>query len=254
LDGIGFSSHAPLPFTTDWTMPKEKLPAYLSEIKRLKAQYRAEINVYCGLEIDYLPGEQAPDTACFTGLELDYTIGAVHYIGRDRAGTPWSIDGTDEEFKKALHTIFNGNIQDLVKKYYALVRDMALNHRPDIIAHLDVVKKNNRAEEYFLEEESWYRQAVVETLQVLKQQNLVVEVNTGGLNRKRADSFYPSQWILEKCLALHIPVTLASDAHAPEQLIGHFKKAAQILNRIGFEELSVLTLQGWQRIALVAPC
>jgi histidinol-phosphatase (PHP family) len=45
----GFSSHAPLPFTTTWNMKKENLRPYINEINQLREKYRAIIQVYVGL-------------------------------------------------------------------------------------------------------------------------------------------------------------------------------------------------------------
>jgi histidinol-phosphatase (PHP family) len=250
LESIGFSSHAPVPFKTDWTMPPEKLPSYLQEIKQLKGKYQGKILIFCGLEIDYLPGQLAPDSPQFTQAGLDHIIGAVHFIGQDREGTHWSIDGTAEEFEQAWQRIFKGSIQKLVRQYYSLVRDMVAHHPPDIVAHLDVIIKNNQEDRYFNEQEPWYQQAVDETLKVIKQQNLILEVNAGGIIRKRADSLYPGEWILQKCAGLGIPVTLASDAHTPDQLIAHSAETAKILADIGFKEVMVFTPSGWQGQAL----
>ena len=56
----GISSHAPLPFETCWTLSQERVPDYLQEIGRLKQRYAGEIEIYAGLEIDYLNEESHP--------------------------------------------------------------------------------------------------------------------------------------------------------------------------------------------------
>ena len=38
----GFSSHAPLPFSTAWTMEWDAMDDYLAEFHRLKAKYRIQ--------------------------------------------------------------------------------------------------------------------------------------------------------------------------------------------------------------------
>jgi len=58
LESMGFSDHAPVSFLTDWTMPLERLTAYRTQIEALKATYGHRIELYAGLELDYLP-EQA---------------------------------------------------------------------------------------------------------------------------------------------------------------------------------------------------
>ena len=50
----GFSSHSPLPFETFWNMSKDDMPEYLTEIERLKKKYSDRLEIYVGLEIDFL--------------------------------------------------------------------------------------------------------------------------------------------------------------------------------------------------------
>jgi histidinol-phosphatase (PHP family) len=50
---LGFSGHATVPFNNKWTIPAEKLNEYFTEINRLKVKYQSQIEIYCGLEIDY---------------------------------------------------------------------------------------------------------------------------------------------------------------------------------------------------------
>ena len=61
----GFSSHAPLPFSTAWTMEWDAMDDYLAEFHRLKAKYTGQIELYIGLEIDYLNEESNPSVVRF---------------------------------------------------------------------------------------------------------------------------------------------------------------------------------------------
>ena len=45
----GFSSHAPLPFPTAWTMEWDCMDDYLAEFRRLKAKYAGQIELYIGV-------------------------------------------------------------------------------------------------------------------------------------------------------------------------------------------------------------
>ena len=80
----GFSSHAPLPFSTAWTMEWDIMDGYLSEFHRLKEKYAGRIELYIGLEIDYLNEASNPSIARFRELPLDYRIGSVHLLYNDK--------------------------------------------------------------------------------------------------------------------------------------------------------------------------
>ncbi len=76
----GFSSHSPLPFETFWNMSKDDMPEYLQEIKRLKQKYSDQLEIYAGLEIDYLDETYNASIPYFQELPLDYRIGSIHFL------------------------------------------------------------------------------------------------------------------------------------------------------------------------------
>lgn len=242
---FGFSSHAPLPFENDWTLPANGLNNYCDIIDGLKKAYADQLSLFIGLEIDYIPGETSPTAPHFQALNLDYTLGAVHFAGRDGDGEHWSIDHTPDLFAYGLETGFDNDIQKAVELYYALVREMIENACPDVVAHLDLIKKNNPKAKYFSEDSPWYRAAVCQTLEALAASPAILEVNTGGVTRKRTDAFYPSTWILEHCYRMGIPVTLSSDAHHPTHITADFNQAASILREVGYQQLHIFDGRGW---------
>ena len=76
----GFSSHSPLPFETFWNMSKDDMPEYLTEIERLKKKYSNRLEIYVGLEIDFLDESYNASIPYFRNLPLDYRIGSIHFL------------------------------------------------------------------------------------------------------------------------------------------------------------------------------
>ena len=114
----GFSSHAPLPFPTAWTMEWDCMDDYLAEFRRLKAKYAGQIELYIGLEIDYLNEESNPSVARFRELPLDYRIGSVHLLYNDK-GEVVDVDVTADKFRKLVDEILavgDANFQEKCKQ------------------------------------------------------------------------------------------------------------------------------------------
>lgn len=246
----GFSSHAPLPFSTSWSMHPAALPAYLAEISHLKSRYQPDLQIYCGLEVDFIPGQTGPQHAQIKSVGLDYTIGSVHFADAFPDGRPWEIDGTPTVFREGLEQIFQGNIQVAVGRYFDLTRQMVLQQCPDVVGHLDKIKMQNRIAPFFLETETWYQEQVRKTLEVIAGSAAIVEVNTRGLYQNKTSEAYPGRWVLAQMQRLGIPVTLSSDAHKPKEIAGWFGYAAQLLLQTGYKELHVLLDGEWQPLKL----
>ncbi|MES2732828.1 MAG: histidinol-phosphatase [Bacteroidota bacterium] len=249
LLAYGFSSHAPVPFDCGWCMKTDKLQSYALEINRLKHHWQEDIQLYCGLEIDFIPGVISPKSEVFQPLQLDYTIGSVHFVDKFPDGKHWEIDGLHQVFLQGLDQIFRGNIQIAVCRYYELIRQMVHSSCPDVVGHLDKIKIQSETGSLFSESADWYREAVEETLHTIAQAGVIVEVNTRGLYKKKSVETYPSRWVLKQMHAMNIPITLNSDAHHPDEITTYFSATALVLKEVGYQQVSVLLNGKWQSVA-----
>lgn len=244
VKAFGFSSHCPVPFDNAWSMKQVRLEEYLAETKNLKEKYAGRIELYQGLEIDYVP------SLCTVGDfadRLDYTIGSVHYVDLDWEGKPWEIDGSTEGFLKGLVEVHGGAIRPVLERYYAIIQEMIQNDCPDIVGHLDKIKMHNLHESLFSEKENWYLEAVEATLESIAQAGCVVEINTRGLYKRNLDT-YPSDWVMRRMFEKKIPVMINSDSHAPEEITARFSDAAGRLQKAGHRFLRIFTENSWKDV------
>lgn len=244
---IGFSSHAPVPFITDWHMKKASLDEYLKEISALKNKYANDIKIYSGLEVDYIPEIIGPGN--FREQHLDFIIGSIHYVGLFENGKNCCIDNTKEEFEKGLEAIFGNNIKKLVGAYYESMVSMIKNDPPDIIGHLDLIKKLNHNNRYFSEKDNWYKNLLTDVLKLISIENCIVEINTRGY-KGITKEFFPGRWILEKCFKFNIPITISSDAHQADDIDSNFKEAASLLVNIGYKQVNIFNEGKWCAVGL----
>ena len=244
MDALGFSDHAPIPNSELGHMTMDKIKTYLHHIDKIKSSIK-QLQIYKSLEVDYIPEVINAKSDHIVEADLDYTIGAVHYIDYFKNGNPWRFEG---DFESGLKRIFDGNVKQVITRYYALIREMVQYFPPDIIAHLDRIKLWNLGNRYFNESDEWYVEEVKRTLEVIAKSNCILEINTKGYYTGDNHIIYPSPWILKSALKLDIPVHLASDAHTPQDILSGFSYATDMIQKIGYKKMTIFLDNIWQSV------
>lgn len=216
VEQIGFADH-------DRYVDIVDLPA-LSRVGKANSR----VQVRAGLEFDYIPGREDEVRTILSTLDLDYLMGSVHSI------EGWGIDEADQA-----HVWEERDVDEVYMQYYGLLARAASTGLFDIIGHLDLPKvfgyrpKKNAAS------------YAAPALRAIKDSGCAVEVNTNG-RYKPAGEMYPTLELLEKCFEMDIPVTLGSDAHAPENAGRDVALAAGFARRAGYKNLA--TFSGHRRV------
>lgn len=250
MQAYGVSGHGPLGFAPKWAIPWDQMPAYQAEFARLKTRHSDQIELYLGMEIDYIPGQSWWDQLGVHLRSLDYTIGSVHHVEAFDDGRYWEVDGEHDVFVEGLDRIFKGDIRAAISRYYELTRWMVMLENPDVVGHLDKIKLQNTGNFFFSETDQWYREEIRKTLKIIARMGCIVEVNTRGLYTGQCLDLYPSQWILEQVHAMGIPVTINSDTHSPSEVTAGYEFAARTLLKIGFRHVTCLLDGRWQEVEL----
>ena len=246
---LGFSDHSPVPFENSFAIKNDEVQNYISTIKSLKEKYQDQIDIYCSMEMDFIPGIVKDFKKTKEELSLDYMIGSVHLVGND-INKLWFIDGSKvETYDEGLFNYYNGDIKKGVKTFFHQYNEMIETEEFDIVGHFDKIKMHNR-DRYFTENEKWYRDLLMETLTLIKEKSLIVEINTRGIYKKRSEDFYPSTWILPIMCEMNIPVVISSDSHKSEELTLCFKEAEDALKTAGYKETMCFRNGGFEAISL----
>lgn len=231
---LGFSGHCPLPFENTYSITDYK--GYCNEVRALKAEYASCIEIYLGLEIDYVPGMLEDFTPLIEEGGLEYTIGSVHLIPDPSHTDLWMIDGSRyQTYDEGLQRCFGGDIRAGVRAYFYQENAMLERNRPTIVGHPDKIVMHNR-DRYFHEDEPWYRDLALETIHLIKELGLICEINTRGIYKGRHADYYPGKWLIQEMKQLHIPVIVSTDAHAPEDLL-RTEGAYEYLAAIGYRDV-----------------
>lgn len=247
LTSIGFSDHSPLPFENTFALRENQVGEYCEKVKSetVKGE-KSGIEVFLGMEVDFIPGMGWSFAHFRETCGLDYLIGSVHLVRNGESDDLWFIDGPDPAtYDDGLNQLFGGDIRKGVAAYYRQINEMLTTNRMEIIGHFDKIKMHNRGR-LFSEDEPWYLSLIDETLALVKDAGVVVEVNTRGIYKKRSETTFPGPAVLKKILALGIPVTISSDAHRPAEISNLFTETAIMLHEIGFREVMEMRSGGWR--------
>lgn len=244
----GVSSHAPLPFPTQWTMEWEQMEAYLDEFKNLRSKYADEIELYVGLEIDYLNEESNPSVARFTELPLDYRIGSVHLL-YDAAGEVVDIDCSPAVFKERVDRHFNGDVLGVVRMYFDRLFRMVELGGFDILGHADKMHYNASYYHPGLLDEPWYEALMKDYFSLVASRGYLVEINTKAFDS--LGTFYPNSRYWELMKEYQIKVLVNSDAHYPERINAGRMEALRLLQAKGFAAVAELHQGSWREVPIV---
>jgi len=242
----GFSSHAPLPFNTFWNMKIDDFVDYQSEFHRLKLKYNSRIDLYLGLEIDYIHNFFEIQNKLFSTDNFDYLIGSIHYTDVLPDGNYWTIDGNFEDFKRGLNILFDGDIRAAARRFFEISSVMVDKGGFDIVGHFDKITLNGSRFKEFDVSESWYRNLVGEVLQQIKDKGLILEINTKSLHGKGIT--YPGIEFFPLINELDIPIVVNSDCHYPTTIIDGFVETYRALKQAGFKTMHQIVNGKWQPV------
>lgn len=224
LHEIGFADHLPLITKQDpsLTMSIDQLDEYVQSIESLKNEF-PDISIKTGIEADYLPGLEEETARLLNAYDFDYVIGSIHFI-----------DGWGFDDSRYIEGYKDWDIYELYAHYFRLVKGAAESSLFDIIGHMDLIKKYN------FKPNKDIAPLLEETTRAIKNAGVCVEINTAGL-RKPVGEIYPSLEILKICFNAGIPITLGSDAHAPEQVGMDFDQALSYAKQAGYREYAIFS-------------
>lgn len=197
-----------------------------NKLVKLKKQYSKKIKILIGAEFDWLEGYEKWTKQETTKRKYDLKLVAIHFIEIGKEHYP--IDHSKELFGEMIQKI-NG-IKKLVKKYYRNQRNAIKTKKFDTIAHMDLIKFWNKNNEYFSENDEWYKKEINKTLKLAKKYKIILDVNLSGL-KTPCKQIYPSPWIIKKAKQMNIKTRIGTDAHKKGQLDYNEKTISKIINQ-----------------------
>lgn len=222
---IAFTDHIPLYFLPDerrdpkLAMREDQFDDYVAEVEALKREFDGRIAVRLGLEADYAEGHEEELARWLARADWDVVLGSVHWVGDGWIDDPASSPARFErEGAEALYA-----------EYYRLVARAAGTGLFDVLTHFDLPKKHGHRPA------TPPREAEERALAAAREAGCAIEISSAGL-RKPVGELYPEPRLLARAVALGIPVTFASDAHAPAEVGWGYARTVETARAAGVRE------------------
>jgi histidinol-phosphatase (PHP family) len=221
---------------------------HISPKSKHKRDYAGKMKIYTGIEADWYKDhgtyfsryeELAP--------KLDFTVGAVHVLFPNEI---YLIDGCFEYYESCINEGYGGDVGKMVSDYYETYLQMIEGLKPDLLAHVDLIRKNNYAGKYYDGGAPYIRRYEKSIAEAIRDNGLVTEINGGGNYRYRNDIWYPSDSMLEEFLACEVKMTVGLDAHAADMLTAYHKQSLLKLKSAGFKTVYYYEDGAWLPIAI----
>lgn len=218
VDEIGFSEHVyyfeetrPL-----WTVPyhlercRYPIERYVDAVVEAKGQ---GMPVKLALEVDYAPGREEETRKLLEPYPWDYLIGSIHFVGAH------GIDGRPSLVDEV-------GVEEAWRQYYETLGRTARSGLFDTLAHPDLVKM-------FGDEIAWDWDAVAAALD-----GVCLEVSSAGLHKPHG-RLYPNPDLLALAREREVGITLASDAHVPQNVGRDLDRAIDHARDAGYDTVTV---------------
>jgi histidinol-phosphatase (PHP family) len=219
IDEIGFTEHI---YYFEQTRPLWSVPYHLERCKYDIEPYvdavveakRRGYPVKLGLEVDYEPGREEETAEILSRYPWDYLLGSIHFLHG------YSIDGESDRLIDAV------GVDEAWRRYYEALGLAARSGLFEALAHPDLVRM-------FGPEIDWDWATVASSVN-----GIALEVSTSGLYKPH-EKLYPTPGLLSAARMAGIPITLASDAHVPQNVGRDLDRAIEHASAAGYETVTV---------------
>lgn len=217
---------------------------YMKEARAAQQAFADRIDVLVGFETERLPLQSW--AARMEGLrqryQPDFIIGSVHDV--DGIWVDYSAEMTEQAAQAC------GGRDALHIKYFAALTDLVVTLRPEVVGHLDLVRKFDGPHAAF--SDAALREAE-RTLEAIASVGAVLDVNPGA-HRRGLSPVYPLPTLLKSARRMGVGVTLGDDGHGPHDVGVGLDACMNAIANAGYREVRYLARQEgvaqWQTAAI----
>lgn len=206
LKGIGFTDHCNVSSRKP-EIERKKIQGFnldktyerrTDAIKQLRKEH--DIEIYNAVEIDYDPRDESEIKKFQEKANFEYSLGSAHII-----------NGSHIQDTRKTSKMSKKERREMVSNYLEKMEQLVDSELFDVIAHIDVYKRNKHLRKFEPEQE-------IETLiKAVKEKEAIPEINLGR-STKGMKKIHPTSTFMKKMKKQKIKFITGTDSHTPESL------------------------------------
>jgi len=223
LSGVCFTQHIDYYFPGDFEVYTIDYENYKQEFERCKELYNGKIELFYGIEAGLHKNSYNRIKSDIANNDFDYVLASLHCVDRQTIAADNYYDSMPP--------------CDLINEYLTeTIANIKAFNDFNCLAHLGFIAKFAPREGFEVEYRD-FKELLDEILVFLIENGKGLEVNTSGL--KRGLRTMPVKEIIERYRELGGEIlTLASDAHNPQNVAYGFKETINMLKELGVNKLA----------------
>ena len=226
LEGIAICDHVDLWFVKN-LKTEDAIRNCIADVKKAKERYGSQLTILQGVEMaEYLYDPVAAERI-LSLCDFDVILGSVHSV--------YFEDITDSYSRIDFSAMPMEKIDRFLEKYFRHISEMIEQTDFDVLTHLTCPLRYINGKYHRNADVMRHQKEIFTILEQIIQKNIALEINTSGLDTDFGEYMPPISLIESYKKMGGTRITLASDAHVPQNIGKGFDKTAALLQDIGFE-------------------
>lgn len=221
---LGFADHSPQLFPGDYysnfRMYPEQAENYVSTLRRLRDEYKNDIDILIGFETEYYPEIFERLIEFLAPYDIDYMILGQHFI--------------DNEYDTSIYSGFSTSDESRLERYTNAVLEGLSTGKFSYVAHPDLFN--------FDGDNAAYEKQARRLCEGARALDIPLEINFLGLATKR---HYPSERFYKIAAEVGNSFIFGCDAHDPNDVLNPraYEFAVDFVKRLGITPTERLKLK-----------
>lgn len=224
LKVLGFADHTPYPMPADHSqgirMGMHELEDYVNMVLALRDEYKNDIEIHLGLEVEYFPAYFEKLLKAISGYPIEYFLHAQHFLGNSAPGEFYCGSATEDPAKLIAYC----------DQVISAIDTGCFTY----LAHPDLIN--------FIGNDALYETQLRRVCRRAKEASLPLEINFLGVLEER---HYPNERFWKIAGEEGCNVIFGLDAHAPQhfQFKNNLEKAQEIVKKYDLRLLETVELK-----------